>query len=69
MTRPDVLDAETVRRLRETFTDDQLVELTLKVLKFNTQKINVTLGTHRWVPPGDVATASWNTDATYVPAD
>ncbi|MCB0969495.1 MAG: hypothetical protein KDB37_21875 [Ilumatobacter sp.] len=69
MTRPDTLDATTVRRLRETFTDEQLVELTLKVLKFNTQKINVALGTHRWVPADDVATATWNTDATYVPAD
>jgi hypothetical protein len=68
MTRPDTLDAETVRRLRDTFTDEQLVELTLKVLKFNTQKINVALGTHRWVPADDVATAAWNTDATYVPA-
>jgi hypothetical protein len=68
MTRPDSLDAATVRRLRDAFTDEQLVELTLKVLKFNTQKIYVALGTHRWVPAHEVGGAHWNADATYVPA-
>ena len=45
MVRPGDLDEATVAALRATYTPEQLVELTLKVLKFNTQKLNVTLGT------------------------
>jgi hypothetical protein len=45
------------------------VELTLKVLKFNTQKLNVTLGTHRWFTADDLAAARWNQDGAFVVAD
>jgi hypothetical protein len=45
------------------------VELTLKVLKFNTQKLNVTLGTHRWFTADDLSAARWNQDGAFVAAD
>ena len=69
MTRPVDLDDATVDALRATFSPEQLVELTLKVLKFNTQKVNVALGTHRWYAADEVATARWNADGTFVTAD
>jgi hypothetical protein len=68
MTRPGDLDDATVAALRSTYSPEQLVELTLKVLKFNTQKVNVALGTHRWYSGDEVATARWNADATFVAA-
>ena len=68
MTRPGDLDDATVGALRATYTAEQLVELTLKVLKFNTQKINVTLGTHRWLGAHEVTGARWNADGAFVPA-
>lgn len=69
MTRPGDLDGATVAALRATFTREQLVELTLKTLKFNTQKINVALGTHRWHTAGEVASARWNANGVFVAAD
>ena len=69
MTLPTHLDDATVAALRATYTVEQLVELTLKVLKFNTQKINVTLGTHHWQTADDVASARWNADGAFVAAD
>jgi hypothetical protein len=69
MVRPGDLDDETVRALRSTYTPEQLVELTLKVLKFNTQKIQVSLGTHHWFTADDLAAARWNKDGAFVVAD
>ena len=69
MIRPGDLDDATVAALRAAYTPEQLVELTLKVLKFNTQKLNVTLGTHRWFTADDLAAARWNQDGAFVVAD
>jgi hypothetical protein len=69
MVRPGDLDDDTVAALRGAYTSEQLVELTLKVLKFNTQKLNVTLGTHRWFTADDLAAARWNQDGAFVVAD
>lgn len=73
MVRPGDLDDATVAALRATYTPEQLVELTLKVLKFNTQKLNVTFGTHHWFTADDLAVARWNHDGSFVaveqPAD
>ena len=66
MVRPGDLDDATVAALRATYTPEQLLELTLKVLKFNTQKLNVTLGTHRWFTADDLAAACWNEDGAFV---
>lgn len=69
MTRPCDLDDATVAALRATYTPDQLVELTLKVLKFNTQKLSVALGTHRWVTADTITTMHWNQDGAFVAVD
>jgi hypothetical protein len=69
MTRPGDIDDATVAALRAQFTDEQLVELTLKVLKFNVQKVQVALGTHDWITEEKIDTLAWNRDGTYVTAD
>ena len=68
MTRPGEIDDDTLAGLRLHFTDEQLIELTLKVLKFNVQKVKVALGTHRWMTPEELDTVAWNRDGTYVTA-
>jgi alkylhydroperoxidase family enzyme len=69
MTRPGDLDDETVRQVRDRFSPEQIIEIVLKVLKFNTQKVKVALGTHTWLTPEQIASVRWNTEATYVAAD
>ncbi len=68
MTRPGDLNDTTVDALRQIFTRQQLIELTLKVLKFNTQKIQVALGTHKWITEDEIDHMHWNQDGTYVVA-
>jgi alkylhydroperoxidase family enzyme len=67
MTQPAGMSDELVAGLREHFTDEQLVELTLKVMKFNVQKAMVALGTDTAVEPEDVPMLSWNPDGAFVP--
>jgi alkylhydroperoxidase family enzyme len=69
MTRPGDMDDATVAALRAHYSADELVELTLKVLKFNAQKVMVALGTHSWIGPDQINTVRWNQDGTYVVAD
>jgi alkylhydroperoxidase family enzyme len=52
MTQPAGLDDELVAALRQEFTDEQLVELTLDIMKWNAQKVPVALGTDVWLRPG-----------------
>ena len=66
---PDDLDDETVRQVRDRFSPEQNVEIVLKVLKFNTQKVMVALGTHTWLTPEQIACVRWNTEGTYVATD
>jgi alkylhydroperoxidase family enzyme len=69
MTRPGDMDDATVAALRAHYSADELVELTLKVLKFNVQKVMVALGTHSWIGPDQINIVRWNQDGTYVVAD
>ncbi len=69
MTRPGDLDDAAVAGLREHFTADQLVELMLKVLKFNIQKVAVAVGTHDWLTAEALAQRAWNADGTFVAVD
>jgi hypothetical protein len=54
MTQPGELPDELVGRLRRHFTDAQLVELTLDVMKWNAQKVSVALGVDDEVRPGEL---------------
>lgn len=68
MSRPGDLSDRDVLALRDTYSVEQLVELTLKVLKFNTQKVAVTLGTHRWITADEIDAMPWNRNGAYVVA-
>ena len=48
---------------------DELVELTLKVLKFNVQKVSVAVATHRSIGPKEINVVRSNTEGTCVTAD
>lgn len=54
MTRPTDLPTDVVDALRRHFTAEQLVELSLDVMKWNYQKVMVALGTHAEVRPGEL---------------
>jgi hypothetical protein len=68
MTQPGDLSDELVAELRAHFTAEQLVEITLKVMKFNVQKVMVALGTHEWMTAETLDDAKWNADGLYVAA-
>lgn len=52
MTTPARIGAELLLELRAYFTDEQLIELTLDIMKWNAQKVPVALGTDVWLKPG-----------------
>jgi hypothetical protein len=54
MTQPGQIDGELAATLAAHFTPDQILELTLHVMKFNTQKVLVALGTDAEVRPGEL---------------
>jgi ABC-type arginine transport system ATPase subunit len=69
MTQPGQLDDELIAGLRAEFTAAQLVEITLKTMKYNVQKVLVALGTDEPITPERINQVSWNQDGTYVVAD
>ena len=55
MTQPDAISEELLEGLREFFTDEQLIELSLDVMKWNYQKVSVALGTDREIREGELS--------------
>ena len=55
MTQPNSITQELLEELREFFSDDQLIELTLDVMKWNYQKVSVALGTDREIREGELS--------------
>ena len=55
MTQPNSITQELLAELREFFSDDQLIELTLDVMKWNYQKVSVALGTDREIQEGELS--------------
>ena len=55
MTQPKSITQELLEELREFFTDEQLIELTLDVMKWNYQKVSVALGTDREIREGELS--------------
>ena len=55
MTHPNSITQELLAELREFFSDDQLIELTLDVMKWNYQKVSVALGTDREIQEGELS--------------
>lgn len=54
MTQPSSLSDETREALRRHFTDAQLVELTVDIMKWNAQKATVALGTDARLHPEEL---------------
>jgi hypothetical protein len=54
MTQPGQIDDDLARELRRHFTDEELVELTLDVMKWNYQKVAVALRVDVEVVPGEL---------------
>ena len=54
MTQPGQIDAALRDELRRHFTDAQLVEITVDVMKWNYQKVSVGLGIDDEVKPGEL---------------
>ena len=55
MTQPNAITKELLMELRSFFSDDQLIELTLDVMKWNYQKVSVALGTDREIREGELS--------------
>ena len=66
MTQPGQLDSETVTELRSHFTDEQLVELTLDIMKWNYQKVAVATGVDAEVRPGELTDLRFDDDGHYI---
>ena len=66
MTQPGGIDAPLRDELRRHFSDDQLVELTVDVMKWNYQKVTVALGTDDEVRPGELAELQFDADGNWV---
>jgi hypothetical protein len=69
MTQPGEIDDQLVADLRAVFTPAQLVEMSLKTMKYNIQKILVALGTDDPITADVIDQVAWNQDGTYVLAD
>lgn len=52
--------------LRRHFSDDQIVELCLDVMKWSYQKVPVALGVDREVVPGELTELHFDTDGNWV---
>lgn len=68
MTQPGQLDPQTVADLRSHFTDEQLVELTLDIMKWNYQKVSVATGVDSEVRPGQLTDLRFDDEGHYIPA-
>jgi hypothetical protein len=66
MTQPSSLSDQQVAELREHFTDEQLVELTLDIMKWNAQKAPVALGTDVWLQPGELTDLVFDADGNWI---
>ena len=66
MTHPGRVPDGLRERLHEHFSREQIIELTLDVMKWNYQKIPVALATDREVVPGELADLVFDADGHWV---
>jgi len=62
MTMPAAIDFDLRRQLFEQFSRDEVLELTLDVMKWNYQKVPVALGTDDEVSPGHLTDLVFDAD-------
>jgi hypothetical protein len=66
MTTPARLDPSLVTELHKHFTDAQLVEITLDVMKWNGQKVPVAFGVDVWLAPGELTDLNFDAQGNWV---
>lgn len=66
MTQPGGIDDELVKELRHHFTEQQLLELTLDIMKWNYQKVSVALGVDVEVNPGQLTPLEFDEHGNWV---
>ncbi len=66
MTTPSRISPELVSELRAHFTETQLIELTLDIMKWNAQKVPVALGTDVWLKPGALTDLIFDDEGNWV---
>lgn len=66
MTRPGDISASLRADLVRYFTDEQVLELTLDVMKWNYQKVSVALGVDAEVRPGELTDLIFDEDGHWV---
>ncbi|MFT4597352.1 MAG: hypothetical protein ACI9TF_001600 [Paracrocinitomix sp.] len=66
MTQPAQIDDSLSAELRRHFTDDQILELTLDVMKWNYQKVAVALRIDKEVVPGQLTDLLFDADGHWV---
>jgi hypothetical protein len=67
MSMPASLTPDVVDELHAHFDDEQLLELTLDVMKWNYQKVAVALGVDDEVRPGELSDLRFDADGNWVP--
>lgn len=66
MTQPVQLTDDQIRELRTHFSERQLVELTLDVMKWNYQKVAVACGTDLEFRPGTLVDLEFDANGHFV---
>ncbi len=66
MTMPALMPTELIDRLHAYFSAEELVELSLDVMKWNAQKVPVALGIDDWVRPGELSDLAFDSEGRWV---
>lgn len=66
MTQPTAIDTALTARLNQHFTPDQIIELTLDIMKWNYQKVAVALRVDVEVSPGELVDLRFDADGHWV---
>lgn len=66
MTQPGQLGADLVAELKRHYSDEQLLELTLDVMKWNAQKVAVALGVDDPIDPNGLSDLVYDAEGNWI---
>lgn len=66
MTQPNSISTTLRAELHEHFTREQIIEITLDVMKWNYKKVSVSLGSDDEMKPGELADLVFDDDGHFV---